>query len=193
MKFLAINGSPHKDGNTAILLEKVLQAAKDAGHDTEIFQLPCKDLQACVGCSQCFMNKNEKCVISKDYLNEMVQKLKNADAIVLGSPVYVADVSAQMKAFLDRAALVSIANGGLLNGKVGAAVAAVRRGGALPTVDAMNHFFLMQQVNVPGSTYWNFALGMAPGEVKNDAEGMANMENLGENLLKLAVALQTSK
>ncbi len=189
MKFLAINGSPHKDGNTAILMEKVLQAAKDAGHDTEIFQLPFDSVRVCLGCRQCAKNKDEKCVIAKDYLNEMVQKLKNADAIVLGSPVYVADVSAQMKAFMDRAALVCRANGFLLKGKVGAAVVAARRGGMLPSVDTLNHFFAIQQMNIAGSTYWNFGLGNAPGEVKNDAEGMANMENLGENLLKLAAAL----
>jgi len=193
MRFLAINGSPHKDGNTAILLTKVLDVAKREGHATEIYQLPSKDLQACVGCRQCGANKDQKCVLAGDYLNELVQKLKEADVIVLGSPVYVAGVTAQMKAFIDRAALVCRANGFLLKDKVGAGVVAARRGGVLPTVDTINHFFAIQQMHIAGSTYWNFGLGNAIGEVNSDKEGLANMENLGENLLKLAVALHPDK
>ncbi len=193
MKFLAINGSPHKEGNTAILLQKVLDVAQKEGHSTEIFQLPTKDLQVCVGCRQCAVNKDEKCVISSDYLNDLVQKMKDADVLIFGSPVYMAGVSAQMKAFIDRAALVCRASGYLLKGKVGAAVVAARRGGALPAVDTLNHFFAIQQMFVAGSTYWNFALGNAPGEVNSDQEGLDNMENLGENLLKLATTLHSEK
>ncbi len=193
MKFLAINGSPHKEGNTAILLQKVLDVASKAGHSTKIFQLPSKDLQACLGCRQCAVNKDEKCVIAKDFLNQMVQELKEADVIILGSPVYVSSVTAQMKAFIDRAALVCRANGYLLKGKVGAAVVAARRGGMLPTVDTINHFFAIQQMFVAGSTYWNFGLGNAAGQVEADQEGLDNMQNLGENLLKLATTLHLNK
>ncbi len=193
MKFLAINGSPHKQGNTSILLKKVLDVAKSKGHDTELFQLPSQDVQVCLGCRQCAVNKDEKCVIDKDFLNDAVQKLKEADVIVLGSPVYVAGVTAQMKAFLDRAALVCRAGGFLLKDKVGAGVVAARRGGTLPTVDTINHFFAIQQMHIAGSTYWNFGLGNAPGEVLEDQEGLANMENLAENLLRLATALQSNQ
>lgn len=113
-----------------------------------------------------------------------------ADGIILGSPVYSADVSAKMKAFLERVGVVVATNPGLLRHKVGAAVAAVRRGGGMTTADTMNHFMLNKEMIVVGSTYWNMVYGKNIGDVLSDDEGMANMSNLGENMAWLIKRLK---
>ena len=191
MKVLAINGSSRKKGNTDILLDKVLQPLQESGFACEKVWLGNDAVKVCLGCRKCAENKNRKCVIDSDNINDLVQKMVGADVIVLGSPVYVAGITAQMKAFLDRAALVCRANGFLLKHKIGASLVAVRRAGALPAVDMMNHFFAIQQMFTVGSTYWNFGLGNAIGEVESDSEGLKNMENLGENIAFLANKLRS--
>ena len=115
--------------------------------------------------------------------------MKAADGILLGSPVYSANISANMQALLERAAVVGDMNPGLFTHKVGAAVVAARRGGALNAVDTMNHFFLNHEMLVVGSTYWNMAYGQMPGDVEKDTEGLANMENLGKNMAWLLKGL----
>src|SRR5512144_1679983 len=112
-----------------------------------------------------------------------------ADAIILGAPTYFTDVSAEMKALLDRAGLVAIANGGLLRGKIGAAVVAVRRGGGTHAYDTMNHMFLMSGAIVPGSTYWNLGYGLEKGEVAKDEEALRNMKDLGQTIAWLGEAI----
>ncbi len=184
MKVVAINGSSQKKGNTHILLEKVLQPLKNKGIQTKIIWLGHNDVKPCIGCRKCFENKNNKCSI-KDKFNDIFAELLTADALVLGSPVYVADVSSQMKAFIDRTCLVSRSNGYLLKRKIGAAVIAVRRAGALCALDTINHLFAISQMIIVGSTYWNLGIGREPGEVLNDAEGMENMQNIGENIFWL--------
>lgn len=185
MKVLGINGSARKDGNTAIIIKKVFGILEKAGIETELIQLAGKPVQGCIACYSCFKNKDKKCAVDNDVINQCIEKMQAADGIILGSPTYFTDVTAGMKALIDRAGFVSTANGYLFKHKVGAAVVAVRRGGAIHAFDTMNHFFHYNQMFLVGSTYWNMVYGMEIGEVEKDAEGIANMENLGENMALL--------
>lgn len=189
MKVLAINGSARKDGNTAILINTVLKELNIAGIETEIIQLAGNVIEPCKACWACGGQGN--CVHRNDSFREVFEKMKKADGILLGSPVYSANVSANMQALLERAAVVADMNQGLFTHKVGAAVAAVRRGGAMQAVDTMNHFFLNHEMIVVGSTYWNMGYGQMPGDVCNDEEGLANMRNLGQNMSYLLNALKS--
>ncbi|MGN1198493.1 MAG: flavodoxin family protein [Acetatifactor sp.] len=189
MKVLAINGSARKDGNTAILINTVLKELNIAGIETEMIQLAGNVIEPCKACWACGGHGN--CVHRKDSFREVFEKMKEADGILLGSPVYSANVSANMQALLERAAVVADMNQGLFTHKVGAAVAAVRRGGAMQAVDTMNHFFLNHEMIVVGSTYWNMGYGQMPGDVCNDEEGLANMRNLGQNMSYLLNALKS--
>ena len=182
MKALAINGSPRKGGNTEILLRKVLEPLAAAGHKTDYVQVGGTRIRGCTACGACGRLKNKRCVIEDDIFNLAFAKMLEADAIVIGSPVYFADVTAETKALIDRAGRVARTNGGLLWRKIGAAAVAARRGGAIHAVDAINHLFLANQMVVPGSTYWNFGLGREPGEVLADEEALANMKDLGEQI-----------
>lgn len=190
MKVLAINGSPRKGGNTEIQLKKVLAELEKEGIETELVQIGGKAIRGCMACGKCFENQDKKCVISKDPINEIMQKMDEADGILLGSPTYFTDVTTEMKAVIDRCGYIALANGALLKHKVGAAVVAVRRGGATHVFDTMNHFFQINQMFLVGSTYWNMCYGRNPGEVNNDEEGMKNMENLGQSMAYLLKKLQ---
>ena len=180
MRLAAFNGSSRKNGNTRILLEIICDEAHKAGIDSEIISLSDFPLRGCLGCFVC--KGQARCTAIDDGFNDCFAEMREADGIVLGSPVYSADVSALMKAFLERAGMVCASNPGLLRRKAGAAVAAVRRAGGLNTIDSMNHFLLNKEVVLAGSTYWNMVYGKDPGDVRRDEEGMRNMRNLGENL-----------
>jgi multimeric flavodoxin WrbA len=182
MKVVAFNGSPRKDGNTAYLMTRVLSEIEDAGIETELVQLGGKKIQGCLACSKCFENRDLRCSNDTDFINVSIAKMIDADGIILGSPTYFTNVSTEMKALIDRAGLVSKANGELLRRKVGAAVVAVRRAGSLPTFDAINHFFLITQMVVPGSNYWNMGIGLDKGDVAKDEEGLQTMKVLGRNM-----------
>ena len=182
MKVVAFNGSARKKGNTALLLNTVLAELATEGIETEIYHLAGKPIQGCIACYKCFKNKDKRCAVSKDIVNECVAKMVEADGILLGSPTYFADVSAGMKALIERCGMVSRANGDLYKRKVGAGVVAVRRAGAYHVLSSLNAFFLIGQMIVPGSSYWNIAVGREPGEVANDAEGMKTMRDLGRNM-----------
>lgn len=191
MKVLAINGSARKDGNTAMLLRKACEALEAGGIETELVQLAGQTLRGCTACGWCFEHNDErKCVIDDDPLNELLGKMIEADGVLLGSPTYFADVTAELKALIDRAGYVAIANGRVLRRKVGAAVIAVRRGGQVHAFDTINHFFLIQEMIVPGSIYWNMGIGRGKGEVADDEEGMRTMTALGENMAWLLKKLQ---
>ncbi len=181
MKVVAINGSARKDGNTSILIEKVFEELRKEKIHCEQIQLAGHTVRGCKACMACYSKKNKKC-ITDDIANECIAKMIEADAIILGSPVYVTDVSAEMKALIDRACLVSRANDNFLRRKVGAAVIAVRRGGATHAFDTINHFFTIAEMIVVGSCYWNFAFGRQIGEVTKDEEGLLTMKVLGENM-----------
>ena len=190
MKAIAINGSPRKGGNTETLLRKVLEPLAKAGWDTEFIQLGGKPIRGCQACYFCFKAKNSRCGRKGDAFDACFEKMLQADAIVLGSPTYFTDVSAEMKALLDRAGLVAVANGGLFRRKIGAAVVAVRRGGGTHAFDTINHMFLMSGAIVPGSTYWNLGFGLDKGEVKKDEEGLRNMADLGQTIAWLGKAIR---
>ena len=182
MRVIAFNGSGRKDGNTALLLNTVLNELSKQGIETELIQLAGRAPQGCLACYKCLENKDQKCAVTADNLNEYLAKMINADGIVLGSPVYFTDVTAGIKALIERCGMVSVANGGLLKRKVGAAVVAVRRAGAVRTFDTLNHLFLHGQMIVAGSSYWNVGIGREPGQVKEDGEGIQTMQTLGKNM-----------
>ncbi len=193
MYALAINGSPRKGGNTEILLKSALAPLQGAGWETELVQVGGKPVRGCIACGKCGERKNLKCALDKDIFNDVMAKMVKADALILGSPTYFTDVSSEMKAILDRSGYVALANGSAFKGKIGAAVVAVRRAGATHVYDTINHMFLINQMIVPGSTYWNLGIGRDKGEVESDAEGLHNMANLGEVIAWLGAAIQPHK
>jgi multimeric flavodoxin WrbA len=182
MKVIAFNGSARKDSNTAILINYVLEELQREGIETELFQMAGKKIHGCKGCYQCFINQDRNCAIKDDIANECIEKMFEADGVILGSPVYVADVSPEMKALIDRTCMVGKANGGMLKHKVGAGVVAVRRAGSVRTIDSINHLFFVSEMIVPGSSYWNMAFGLEKGDVERDAEGIRTMKDLGANM-----------
>jgi multimeric flavodoxin WrbA len=182
MKVVAFNGSARKDGNTAILVTTLLKELKKEKIETELVQLAGKKIRGCTACGKCFINRDKQCVIGNDIVNECIEKMLDADGIILTSPTYFADVSTEMKALIDRAGFVAKANDDMFRRKVGAAVVAVRRGGAIHAFDTMNHFFFISQMVVPGSSYWNVGIGHEPGDVKGDEEGLSTMKTLGANM-----------
>ncbi|NOR74045.1 MAG: flavodoxin family protein [Draconibacterium sp.] len=182
MKVVAFNGSPRRKGNTKILIDTIFSILEKEGIETEMIQLGNKLVHGCTACGKCKEIQNGQCHIKNDHLNYCIDKMIEADGIIIGSPVYFADVTTEVKALIDVAGYVVRANGHLLKRKVGAGIVAVRRGGALPTFETLNNFFLINQMIVPGSSYWNFAFGRNPGEVLNDEEGMETMKTLAENM-----------
>lgn len=190
MKVVSINGSTRKDGNTAIMIRKVFSELEKENIETELIQLAGQDIKGCRACGLCVTNKNEKCVLDDDMVNDIVRKMAEADGIILGSPVYFSNITPEMKALIDRVGRVVRANDFMLKRKVGASVVAVRRAGALPTFNAMNYFFFVEQMIVPGSTYWNICVGRDIGDVEMDTEGMENMINLGQNMAWLIKKLK---
>lgn len=182
MKVIAFSGSARKDGNTAIMLNTVLNELKAEGIDIELYQLAGKKIHGCIACYKCFQNKDQRCSVKDDAANECIEKMLSADGIILGSPTYFADITTEMKALIDRAGLVSRANGDMFKRKIGAAVVAARRGGAIHAFDSMNHFFLIGQMIIPGANYWNMGFGLEKGDVTKDEEAMQTMKVLGQNM-----------
>lgn len=191
MKALAINGSPRAGGNTEILLKKVLESLEAAGWTTTYLRIGGKPLCGCIACMKCVEKRNGRCNIENDRLNDYLKQMYSADAIILGSPTYFADVTPELKALIDRAGFVALANGGAFSGKIGAAVVANRRGGATHVFDTINHMFLISSMIVPGSLYWNLGMGCSKGEVLNDDEAMRNMSHLGQTIVWLGSAISS--
>ena len=189
MKVIAINGSARKKGNTGQLINMVFEELNKEGIETELIKLAGKKIKSCKACLKCFKNKDKKCIVNNDILNELIEKMIAADAIILGSPTYFANVSPELKSLIDRAGLVGIANDYLFAKKVGAAVVAVRRAGSVNVFDAINKFFFINQMIVPGSLYWNLGIGLQPGDVNNDEEGIRTMKILGQNMAWLTKKL----
>lgn len=190
MKVIAFNGSARKDGNTAILINHVLCELNKKGIETEMIQLAGQKINGCRACEMCVKNQDKQCAIKDDIVNECIEKMINADGIILGSPVYCCNVTTEMKALIDRAGVVTKANDSLLKRKVGAAVVAVRRAGAIHVFNSINHFFFIEQMIVPGSSYWNIGIGREKGEVEKDEEGIRIMKVLGQNMAWLLKKLQ---
>lgn len=190
MKVLGINGSARNDGNTALLIREAFKQIAAEGIETELVQLAGKPVRGCTACGSCYQRKDRRCVITTDPVNEIIGKMEQADGIILGSPTYFADVSAEMKALIDRAGYVGRANESMWRRKVGAGVVAVRRCGAIHAFDTINHFFLISEMIVVGSSYWNMGFGREPGGVNDDEEGIDTMRTLGKNMAWLLKKLE---
>ena len=182
MKVVAFNGSPRKDGNTATLIKHVLDELEKEEIKTETVQIGGKSIHGCTACGKCVENKDRKCVMDKDIVNDCIEKILEADGIILASPTYFADLTPELKALIDRVGFVAGANGGLLRHKVGVAVVAVRRAGSIHVFDSINHLFTISQMIIPGSSYWNIGMGLDEGDVGRDDEGIRTMHTLGQNM-----------
>lgn len=182
MKVVAFNGSARKKGNTTRLVEYVFEELEKEGIETELVQLAGRHPHGCIACYKCFKNKNNRCAVEIDCINECIEKMEAADGIILASPTYFADLSTELKALIDRTGMVSRANGDMYRRKVGAAVVARRRGGAIHVFDSINHFFTIGQMIIVGSSYWNIGVGRDKGEVAGDDEGVETMRTLGKNM-----------
>lgn len=195
MNVIAFNGSPHQQGNTYHALQTVCAALEENGIGTEIVWTGGNDIKACKGCNMCARNRDERCILPGDPVNDWIQMMKQADGILLGAPVHYAGIAAGFKAFLDRAFYVCGNNGSLLRHKVGAAVTAVRRSGGVHTVDGLYHYLNYSEMLLPTSNYWNVVHGLKAGQAEEDAEGMQIMQVLGQNmawLMKLKEYGQTA-
>jgi multimeric flavodoxin WrbA len=182
MKVVAFNGSARKNGNTAILLKTALAELERDGIQTELIQLAGLTLSGCDACYICRDRKDKQCAIDTDPLNDYLEQAFAADGLLLGSPVYFGDITTNTKALMERMGLVSRVNGDLFKRKVGAGVVAVRRGGAMHSLNSLNHFFTIGQMILVGSSYWNIGIGREAGQVEKDDEGMQTMRTLGQNM-----------
>jgi len=185
MKVVLFNGSVRKEGVTNAALNLVMDELKAEGIDMELIWIGMDKLQGCVGCYQCMQNQDKRCAVKTDKMNEYIEKIIEADGIILGSPTYFADTSARLKALIERAGLVGKVNGDIYKHKVGAAVVAVRRAGAAHVFSSINYFFLINQIHVIGSNYWNLGINpniMDPSDFKNDEEGIETFKVLGKNM-----------
>ena len=182
MKVVAFNGSPRKEGNTSILIKQTFAALEREGIDTEMVQVGGEHLHGCIACYQCFARKDKRCAVTDDRANACIEKMIEADGILIGSPTYFAALTPETKALIDRCGMVSRANGDMLKRKAGAAIVSVRRAGAINVFDTINHFFTIGQMIIPASSYWNIGVGRNIGDVLQDEEGMGTMTVLGENM-----------
>ncbi len=193
MKVVAFNGSPKKEGNTYKSIEIVAKELEKENIEVEIIHVGNKIIRGCLACGGCSRNKNEKCVINNDEVNEWIEKMKEADGIILGSPVHYSAIAGTMKSFLDRAFLVTSVNDGMLRHKVGASVVAVRRSGGVPVFDQLNNYINYSEMLMPTSNYWNVAYGRTESEILQDSEGMQIMRVLGKNMAWLMKLVEFGK
>ncbi len=182
MKVVAFNGSPRRDGNTTYLVNTVFEELKKEDIDCELVNLAGKNIHGCIACYKCVDNQDKRCSVKNDFLNDCIGKMLDADGIILASPTYFSNVTSEMKALIDRAGLVAKVNGSMFKRKVGAGVVSVRRAGAIHVFNSLNLFFLIGEMIVPGSSYWNLAIGGEKGDVRSDSEGIETMKNLGKNM-----------
>ena len=186
MKVVAFNGSPRTNGNTAQSLQMVLKELEKEGIETELIQLGGHKVFGCLACGKCYERRDNTCARQDDEMNNFIAKMNEADGILIGSPTYFSNVSTEVKALIDRCGFVNKANEGkILRGKVGAAVVSVRRAGSNFTYAAINFFFGIAEMIIPGSSYWNMTLALEPGDVQKDEEGIRTFETLGRNMAKL--------
>ena len=188
-KIFAVNGSPRQDGNTAAMLKTVLEVCEGAGFETELYQAGGREVRGCLACGGCAKHKGQ--CATGDWVNEVYKKMESADAILLGSPTYFSDLTPELKAVIDRCGYISRSGGMTFSRKVGAAVSAVRRAGGNHTLSSIQYFFLINDMIVPGSSYWNMSLARAKGDYEKDAEGIATMKRLGENIVWLTQKLHS--
>ncbi len=193
MKVLGINCSPRKGGNTELLIKEAFTALEKNGIKTDFFQLGGKKVNGCIACMKCREKKDGQCHQDNEVINECIRKMVKADAIIIGAPVYFADIASDAKALIDVAGYAIRGAGNELKRKPGAAVIAMRRAGATHAFDSINHFFLINEMIIPGSSYWNIGIGRQKGDVLKDEEGMETMRVLGENMAWLLKRLKGTK
>ena len=187
MKVLLINGSPHKEGCTFTALNEVAKTLKKNGIETEILYLGVKPIAGCIACGKC--SQLGKCFID-DKVNEILARCDEFDGVVIGSPVYYAGPSGQIRAFLDR---LFYAGGRRFAGKPGAAVVSCRRGGATAAFDQLNKYFTISSMPIVSSQYWNQVHGAYAEQVWQDEEGLQTMRTLGNNMAWLLKCIQLGK
>jgi multimeric flavodoxin WrbA len=193
MKVIAINGSPHKEGNTFHSLSIIAQGLKAKGIEMEILHIGNKAIRGCMACGKCRENKDEKCSITTDILNDSIQSMKYADGLILACPVHYSGIPGTMKSFLDRAFYVAGSNGGLFRHKIASALVAVRRSGGSATLDSLYHFLAYSEMILATSNYWNIIHGRLPGEIIKDEEGVQIMEVLANNMAWLLKMREQTK
>ena len=191
MKAVLFNCSPRPEGNTAFLLKRVAEILEVNGADTRLVQVGGEPLRGCKACGTCKNRQDRRCVEDRDIINECIEEMVASDAIIIGSPVYFSQMTTEAKALIDRCGYVAGANGKLLSRKIGAGIAVGRRAGRMTTFNALNQFFLINDMVVPGSTYWNVGVARDPGEIAEDAEGLATIDRLTENILWLDKKLRS--
>ncbi len=179
MKVVAFNGSPRKDGNTAILIRHAFSELEKQGIETDLVQLSEGEIHGCIACYKCMENKDQRCAVKSDSANKYIELMLGADGIILGSPVYFQDVTPEMKALIDRTGYVARSNGRMFKKKAGASVVAQRRSGAIHTLDTMDHFFLSGEMILVGRA---IGIGREKGEVENDEEGIRLVKSLGQRM-----------
>jgi multimeric flavodoxin WrbA len=179
MKIVGFNGSPRKDGNTAALMGYLFREIEKEGIKTELIQLSEKSIHGCIACYRCFKNQNKQCAVKKDTANDYIKKMIKAQGIVLASPSYFQDVTAEMKALIDRAGFVGLANGKMYKNKVGASLSCFRRTGGMHTIETMNHFFFGNELIIAGRA---LSVARDKGEVEKDAEGIQSAQTLGQRM-----------
>ncbi len=185
MNVVAFNGSPRPKGNTSQLIEAVLDPLRNAGIGCETIQIGGQTIRGCTACMKCRELLNRQCIIDEDIVNDCIAKMDAADAILIGTPTYFANVTTETKGLMDRAGFVLRGNGNRLSRKVGAAAVAVRRAGAMTAFHSINDFFYINDMIIPGSSYWSIGIGRQQGDVQSDDEGLGTMKRLGENMVWL--------
>jgi multimeric flavodoxin WrbA len=193
MKVIGFNGSARKDGNTSVLIGKVFDALEAEGIETRLVNLGPNAVNGCIACMKCHQNKDGHCIQTDDALNDWLDEMRTADGILLGTPVYFAGISGQVKCFMDRTGMVARANGNMFKRKVGAGVVAVRRAGSVSAFHSLNAYFSIAEMMIVGSTYWNMGFGRDKGEALQDGEGLQTMANLGKNMAWLLKCIEASK
>lgn len=190
MYVVAFNGSARKDGNTAFFIEQTFAPLREEGIECEMVQLAGHEVRGCTACLGCRQDGNDRCTQYDDIVNECIDKMEKADAIIIASPVYFSDITSETKALIDRAGYVARGNGNSLSRKIGAGIAVARRAGTVQALQSINQFFFINDMIVPGSSYWNIALAKNIGDGEKDEEGIKTMRRLGENIAWLLKKLQ---
>ncbi len=194
MKVVAFNGSPRNNGNTENIIKMMFEVLNKEGIKTELINIGKKRLSGCVSCGMCYKNKDERCSLNDDEIvNESIQKIKEADGVIFGSPVYYSAMNGTLSCFMDRIFYVSRANKDLFKHKVATGVCAVRRSGASTTLDQIHKYFSISEMFVPTSSYWNANYSCQLEEYKDDIEGVKTMDKLAKNMAYLLKIINATK
>ena len=190
MKVIAINGSPHKNGNTTLALKAMTDELERQGIETETIQIGQLSMHGCIACGHCSKSEGNRCVFSDDPVNEIAQKMRDSDGFILGCPTYYAGIPGTMKSFLDR---VFFTSSRYFRGKVATSAAVVRRAGGVDVMHQLNNYLNLAQVVIPPSQYWTIAYGRLPGEVAGDGEGMQTLTKNARSMAWLLKLIEHGK